>query len=104
MASINPTDPVPRYEIDALVGKFAEVELQRKEDNAELKKLMQDMNQNVKDLIGEIKKDYVSNDKLELRLKDYDPIRKFFWWVAGGLGVLMLATIYNLVINGIKTL
>lgn len=104
MALQNPTDPVPRYELEQLVTKFAEVEGRRKEDNAELKQLMVDMNNNVKELIGEIKKDYVSNDKLELRLKDIEPIRKFFWWVAGGMGVMILATIYNLVINGIKAL
>lgn len=104
MAAPNPTEPVPRYELEALVNKFAEVETRRKEDNAELKQLMVDMNSNVKDLVGEIKKDYVSNDKLELRLKDYEPIRKFFWWVAAGVGLMVLATIYNLVINGIKTL
>lgn len=104
MSPPNPTDPVPRYELDQLVDKFTEVERQRKEDNAELKQLMVDMNTNVKDLVGEIKKDYVSNDKLELRLKDYEPIRKFFWWVAAGVGLMVLATIYNLVINGIKTL
>lgn len=104
MAIPDPTEPVPRYELEALVSKFAEVETRRKEDNAELKQLMLDMNSNVRDLISEIKKDYVSNDKLELRLKDYEPIRKFFWWVAAGVGVMVLATIYNLVINGIKTL
>ena len=87
MSSHSPTDPVPRYELDQLVDKFTEVERQRKEDNAELKQLMVDMNTNVKDLVGEIKKDYVSNDKLELRLKDYEPIRKFFWWVAAGVGL-----------------
>ncbi|MGB3822420.1 MAG: hypothetical protein WA972_05620 [Rhodococcus qingshengii] len=95
---------VKRYELDRLAEKLSDYQEQALQDNKEIKALLVETNRSTKELVAEIKKDYVSNDKLELRLKDYEPVRKFFWWVAAAVGLMFLATVYQLFMNGVKTL
>ena len=121
---------VKRYELDALAAIFtADREAASKEraldraqaskDSQEIKELLKENNRIMRETVAEMKADflvqigdvktdvkenYVQNDSLTIQLQPHETIRKFFWWVAGGVGVLLLATLYQLVINGIKSL
>ncbi|WMM74481.1 hypothetical protein RCF27_09440 [Rhodococcus pyridinivorans] len=111
--------PVKRYELEAVIEdltRFVEQsakdrQLDREQaakDSADIKELLKEnnsiMREAMAELRAEVRNDYVTKKDLTIRLSPHEPIRKFFWWVAGGMGVMFLATVYQLLINGVKTL
>ncbi|KSZ59657.1 hypothetical protein Z045_05655 [Rhodococcus pyridinivorans KG-16] len=118
--------PVKRYELEAVNDAFVRFveqsakdrQLDREQaakDSAEIKSLLKESIKNQREATEKIERDfqkqlddlktnYVKKDELTIRLSPHEPIRRFFWWVAGGMGVMFLATLYQLLINGVKTL
>ncbi len=95
---------VKRHELERVAEHLEMYQARTLEDNKEIKQLLKDVGASIRANTDEIKKNYVSNDRLEIRLAPHETIRKFFWWVAGGMGVMFLATLYQLLINGVKSL
>lgn len=46
--------------------------------------------------------EYVTKKDLELRVSKADQVVKFFWWVAGAVGLLVIGTMYQVAINAIR--
>ncbi|WP_064256268.1 hypothetical protein [Rhodococcus sp. HS-D2] len=111
--------PVKRYELQAVTKELTDFIAQASrdrtldreqaaKDSAEIKALLKENNEIMREALAElraeVRNDYVKKDELTIKLSPYEPIRRFFWWVAGGMGVMFLATVYQLLINGVKTL
>lgn len=111
--------PVKRYELEAVIEdltRFVEQsakdrQLDREQaakDSADIKELLKEnnsiMREAMAELRAEVRNDYVTKKDLTIQLSPHEPIRKFFWWVAAGMGLMFLATLYQLLINGVKSL
>lgn len=87
--------PVKKHELDRVSERFEDHKHDADTAHTEIK-------QDAKDFKTEVKDTYVTNDKLKIELAPHESIRKFFWWVAGGVGAMFLATVYQFIMNGIK--
>lgn len=86
--------PVKKHELDRVSERFEDHKTDA--DNTH-----RDLRQDVKDLEKKIKEDYVTNDKLDIRLAPMEGKLKLFWTLAGVVGMMMLGTAYQFVMNGL---
>ncbi len=107
----NKDEPVQRYELERLAEIQLENQKQTTEDNKEIKRLITETNKYMREMIDDVKKNYVSTDKLnlhlsklDLRLSPLENMKKNYNFIVGAVILMVLATLYNLVVNGIKTL